>query len=223
MSQIEKNTVSSKSQVTDHIVFENAAGMGKRILFLGNSITRHAAKPEIGWMNDWGMAASAKENDYVHLIMAAVHEKDPDAAFCICQAALWEREYDHGDRVYAMLTQAREFAADVIIMRIIENCPIVGFDKQVFKVEYLKLVQYLNVTGTAKVILTSSFWERDGDDIIQTIAEEMNWHFVYLGDLGNRADMRAEGIFAHSGVACHPGNLGMKNIARRILEKMYKE
>ena len=34
MNQIEKNTVSSKAQVADNILFENQAGKGRRILFV---------------------------------------------------------------------------------------------------------------------------------------------------------------------------------------------
>ena len=220
MRQIEKNTVSAKAQVNDHILFENPAGNGRGILFGGNSITRHAAKESIGWLNDWGMAASEKEKDYVHLVMAAVRQKDPAAVFCICQASPWERAYTEGESVYPLLAPAREFDADVIILRLGENLPIVGLDKQLFKKEYLKLVQYLNVTGKAQVILTTSFWKRDGDDMIKEIADENGWDFVYLGDLGELAEMRADGLFEHAGVAHHPGDLGMQVIAERILDKM---
>ena len=42
------------------------------ILFLGNSITLHG--PYIGWSTegDWGMAASEKSKDYVHLLTTQV-------------------------------------------------------------------------------------------------------------------------------------------------------
>jgi len=42
---------------------ENAAG-GFRIFILGNSITTVT-----GWVHEWGMAASAREKDYAHIII----------------------------------------------------------------------------------------------------------------------------------------------------------
>ena len=40
------------------------AGKGPRVLFVGNSITLHGPRPQIGWTNNWGMAASARDKDY---------------------------------------------------------------------------------------------------------------------------------------------------------------
>ena len=62
--------------------------------------------------------------------------------------------------------------------------------------------------------------EETKSPIILQIAEENGWDFIYLGDLGERADMRADGLFGHSGVAHHPGDKGMEEIATRIWERM---
>ena len=45
---------------------------------------------------------------------------------------------------------------------------------------------------------------------------------VTLDDLGQQPAMRADGLFAHEGVAAHPGDKGMAEIARLIVEAMNK-
>ena len=68
------------------------------------------------------------------------------------------------------------------------------------------------------MILTTGFWRHPADDGIVEIAEELNLPLVKLGDLGEKDEMKAIGLFEHSGVANHPGDLGMKNIANRIFD-----
>ena len=222
MAQIDKNTVESKNQLGKNpfITYENTDGMGKRVLFVGNSITRHAPKSDIGWNNDWGMAASEKDRDYVHLVKKAVLDNDSDATFCICQVAEWERKYKEGEEQIKIFSEAREFDADLIIMRITENCDTKVFDKSIFKNEYINFVKFLDKNSKAKVIITSSFWKHPGDEVLEKIASENRWEFVYMGDLGELDEMKATGLFEHSGVAAHPGDLGMKKIAERIIEKI---
>ena len=54
------------------------------------------------------------------------------------------------------------------------------------------------------------------------IAKEKNYPLVSLGDLGELDEMKAIGKFEHSGVAAHPGDKGMQNIADRIWYEMEK-
>ncbi len=217
-SQIEKNTVDSKNQLkeNEYVFFENPYGKGLRVMFVGNSITLHGVKKDIGWENEWGMAASCKENDYVHLLMSKIRSVGNDAAFCICQVAEWERNYKNGSNMHYLYEGARDFNADVIIARFIENCPLEDFDNALFKNEYKKLITYLNVISTAKIIVTTAFWKHPGDESIREIASEHNYHLVELNDLGETDEMMAKGLFWHSGVAMHPGDKGMKAIADRI-------
>ena len=220
MNQIEKNTVKSDNQVKASTFSFNESGTGTKVLFVGNSITLHGILPDIGWHWQFGMAASAEENDYVHLIMKKFTETDSNAVFKIAQVAKWERGYKNGSDYLENYKDARDFNADIIIMRFIENCPHDNFDNEAFKREYIKLLEYFNPSGKAKVVITTSFWKHKGDSTIMEIGEELGYPVIYLGDLGEDDEMKAIGLFEHSGVANHPGDKGMATIAERIMEKL---
>ena len=219
---LDKNTVEAANQLADTEIvrFYNPNGKGKRIMFVGNSITLHGFRPQIGWYNECGMAASCPEKDYVHRIMADVNKIDSDASFCICQVAEWEVNYKDGESVHSLFEKARQFDADIIVMRFVENCRRADFDEKIFKNETQKLLEYLNPSGKAEIIFTTGFFRHPGDEVITLIAKEQNKPLVPLGDLGDSDEMRAGGLFEHKGVAHHPCDLGMKNIADRIFAVM---
>lgn len=215
-----KNTVKAENQLkkNNSVTFEGDGQL--KIMFVGNSITRHGVKEDIGWLWDFGMAASCKENDYVHRLIKAI-DKKTSAQYCICQAAAWEQNHKNPESVMDIYEPAAEFGADIIVMRIVENCHN-GFDEAAFRKNYTKLIEYLD-TNNAKLILTSGFWKHDiADSCIKDAAEALGAPYVYLGDLGEDPKMRADGKFWHEGVQYHPGDLGMENIAKRIFVELEK-
>lgn len=224
MNQIEKNTVKAENQLGDNhdVTFECTECNGKRVMFAGNSITLHEPKADIGWHNQWGMAASAKEKDYVHVLESHIKGVFPDATFCVCQAYKWERDFANGKLAYPIYEKARDFDAEIIVVRFIENCPWKDFDPAVFKREYIDYINFLNKSGKAKVILTTSFWKHAADSVVAEVSKEMGWPLVVINDLGELDEMKALGLFEHYGVANHPGDLGMKTIADRIFEEIKK-
>ena len=191
-------------------------------MFVGNSITLHGIRPQIGWHNAWGMAASALDRDYVHLLESDIMQLDAEAAFCICQVAKWERSYKNGSAILSEYDAARNFGADIIILRFVENIPKDDYEADVFLRELDVLVNYLNGTGKAKLIISTGFWEHPGDYDIRAYAKGKGIPCVELGDLGENEQMKAIGLFEHSGVANHPGDLGMQNIASRIFKELKK-
>ena len=219
MKEIEKNTVSGDNQMinSSEIYFLGNNNAKKRILVLGNSITRHGPSAEIGWEHDWGMAASSLENDYVHRLYAMLKEKGEDVYMFIRQASFWERNYLNPD-ILLKYKADKNFGADIIIFRLGENVPRENIVH--FKSALEKLIKYLS-NEMCKVVFTTCFWQFDGlDDGIRQVAKETHMPLVELGELGEDPEMKALGLFWHEGVANHPGDKGMEKIAERIFNAL---
>ena len=219
MAQLEENTVAVEHQlkVEQRVRYYNKEGKGIRVMFAGNSITHHTPAPSIGWHYDWGMSASAPEKDYVHLCIAEINKTHPDAAYCVCGAGKWESNWKNGESTYDMYVAAREFCADVIVLRFVENCAKDG-DSAHFMQEYSQFVDFINGSGKVKIIVTTGFWTHPMNDTIRAYAARHGYPLVELEDLGKQPEMKAYGLFEHAGVAAHPGDLGMATIAERILQ-----
>ncbi len=219
-----ENTVKARNQLEQDkfVSFINPEGKGKRVLLLGNSIMLHGVKEEIGWFNEWGMAASKKENDYVHRLAAKIEKTDPDAVYCLCQIAEWERCYMQGAETLKHYDTACSFGADIIIVRLIDNCGRDDFDAEAFEREFDKLLNSLNSKPTDKIVIATGFWAHPGNEILESISEKKEYEFVPIHDLGDNPEMKALEFFKHSGVASHPGDKGMEEIAERIWNKIKK-
>lgn len=189
-----------------------------KVMFVGNSITLHGIRPEVGWYNLWGMAASEESKDYVHLCYRHILQTFPNAQYCICQASEWEMQYRSGNDLLAKYEDARAFCADVIIVKLSANCPRKDFDEAVFLKNYGTLLDYLDKTGRAKFIIATDFYTHPADAMIEKYARERGLAFCALNDLAEIDEMKALGLFAHEGVANHPGDHGMQEIANRICQ-----
>ncbi|MEA1950983.1 MAG: SGNH/GDSL hydrolase family protein [Planctomycetota bacterium] len=196
-----------------------------RILFLGNSITKHGPAPHIGWTGDWGMAASALDKDYVHVVARSLADKNGKAPEVMAVSiAAFERKF--GDyEVAKNLNKALEFKPDTIVMAIGENVsPLKTKQSQaIFKSRLLKLLAAFRADNNPAIIIRSSFWpDKVQDDIFKQCAMEVGGTYVDISSLckdeSNYA--RSERDYKHAGVAAHPGDKGMKAIAEAILKAM---
>ena len=215
-----KNDVPAVGQLkeNDYISYEIIKNADIKLLFLGNSITRHGKAENLGWYGDWGMAASSKENDYVHKLISKLDHNGLKTSACIVNLSEWERTRD----MNLLLTKylpALQFKADYVIVRLGENACL---DKNLneFEVSYKELTDLFFKNG-AKIIITDLFWEFEPfDKFIATLASKKGYTYVMIHDLGNNEKMKAIDKFSHNGVAMHPGDKGMEEIAERIYEKL---
>ena len=199
---------------SDCISFETTENADIKLLFLGNSITRHGKAENLGWCGDWGMAASSKENDYVHKLISKFCQKGIKVSVCIANLSDWERTRNM-DSLFTKYLSALRFNADYVIVRLGENaCP----DKYLseFELCYGELTDLFSRNG-AKIVLTDLFWEYEPfDNFVAELAKARGYAFAEIHDLGNDDEMKAIGKFSHNGVAVHPGDKGMAEIAERI-------
>ena len=218
------NTVKAVGQIdVNKFVSIYKRGGKKRVLFFGNSITRHEPNAEIGWYGDWGMAASSIDKDYVHLIVAELDKKYGKVGYCIAQGAMWEWEYRRSDEVLAEYYSAvKDFDANIVIIRIGENVTAQKHLEQSCKPGFATAVDFLVGKSAEKVIITDMFWYSVYNDCLREVCEEKGYTFCHLTDLEEDERTMALGLFEHKGVAGHPGDFGMQCIADRILEKIFE-
>ena len=218
---IRENTVSARDQLpaSDTVFYLGSPRAPHRILIVGNSITRHGKKPDIGWNNDFGMAASAVENDYVHLLERMVNEETDTALFMIRQASTWERGFTEPNALEDFKAE-RAFDPDILIFRLGENVPK-DADPAQYASALEAFVQYVCPNG--KVIFTTTVWQSESRSApIRALAKKRNEPCIELSEIGTRDDLMAIGKFEHRGVSIHPGDKGMRYIAEKIFEALKK-
>ena len=200
----------------------------RKVLFLGNSITKHGPKADIDWSGDWGMAASAEAKDYVHLVTSGLTAKGGAAPETMVKnIADFERAHAGYD-IAGKLREAIDFQADLIIVAIGENVPALKTPEEqaAFQESVTKLLTALKAGRHSVVLVRSCFWKNAAkDQALQKASAAAGGRFVDLsalaGDEGNYA--RSERPFKHAGVANHPGDKGMAAIAAALLEALGKK
>jgi len=199
----------------------------RRILFLGNSITLHGPKADIGWTGNWGMAASSKDKDYVHLVTHALAEHTgATPEIMVRNIADFERNYATYD-IDGQMKDLFAFDPDLVVLAIGENVPALVSDeaKTQFTAGVMSLLRCALAKRHPLVVVRSCFWpDAAKDEVLRAACQEANGIFVDAGPLGrdpaNAA--RSERTFAQDGVAGHPGDRGMKALADAIVQAVLK-
>jgi hypothetical protein len=194
-----------------------------KILFLGNSITLHGPKADIGWTGNWGMAASSEDKDYVHLVTSALaRQAGATPRIMVRNIADFERNYATYD-ADGQLNDVLAFDPDLVVLAIGENAPALDSleARTRFKAGVMNLLRCALAKRHPLVVVRSCFWgDAAKDQVLREACEEAGGIFVDAGPLGREAAnaARSERSFTHEGVANHPGDRGMKALADAIVQ-----
>lgn len=207
----------------------------EKILFLGNSIAVHPPLVERGWHGNWGMAASALEKDYVHVLAKQINEhtggslriaiadpamKNPDGSAFLGDATvvniadILERKYASYDS--SKLRSQITARPDVVVLQFGENVRMDSFDSVAFTNCLKKLLGDLKESSNPIIFVTSQIYgpNADLDRIKQQIVAEDPEHRVFVDLSAFRTEP------TNNGFLDHPSDQGMKVIADTLFKAM---
>ena len=206
---------SCKKEIKLHRSFKN-------ILILGNSITIHVPDASIGWYGNWGMAATSKDKDYVHVL-----EKLTGVSIQPVNISGWENSPLMFD--LSVLDKHLLNNPDLVLIRLGEN---IRDPKNLYSSLEALLNKIKISNPTAKIMITGTFWlNTHVTAILEDFANQNGLMFVPLSHLARNENISFIGdlIKGEDGlihpvtnqeIADHPGDAGMQKIAEAIALKI---
>ncbi len=203
---------------------ERIGGGAFKVLIYGNSIALHGPKPSIGWTNRWGMAASAREKDFAHLVVANLEARRGERAdFRIRNLATLERNYTADLATFPELADDVSWAPDYVVIAIGENAPTIDETSAPAYTDFLASLTrpLVESANHPRVVLRSPFWRNVAKaQCTERAAALTGARYADASALGDSDENKAIGLFLHSGVANHPGDLGMRRLADIVLAEL---
>lgn len=192
----------------------------KNVVVFGNSIAKHGIAEGL-WWGDWGMAATEREKDFCHLLQKRLGK---DATVEAVSVAPWEREFDDNlDEIYGKYITP---STDAIVVRMGENVT----KPELLEEKTDQMLSYLEKKTKAKIVMTGNFWKNaEKEKALHRAAAKHKIPFIRLDDLDKPPYKETMGgkvggddgqihEIIHEGVAAHPNDKGMAEIARRIFQ-----
>lgn len=215
-----------------------------RIVCIGNSVTQHPYvaqndSPEGYWLQDWGMAASAREKDYAHVLEQKMVSIYGETSLEVYNYNAWETAEASGIPRSTLLPNLdplfegeKGADTDLIILQLGESCTM--FDN--LMQDYIDLINYVHskapnaaIGVTATVIIMDEVRNAAVDNIKQMICQSMSLPYISMSGY-NESMWVGEGtvIYNEQGEATvmsfiqrtHPGDSGMQYIADQIYTVM---
>ena len=220
------NKVNPENQTSfPFLIFGDEKELSFKIMFIGNSITLHERKDDIGWYKECGMAASDINHDYVHLVYKALKEKYPLVNACVLNGGFWEKDYLNESKLKTIIDVVEDYKPDLLVIRIGEN-----FNKEMLVDKESPYIAFNSLISESKkhskrIIVSSMFWAHPVIDMaIKKASQNNNVEYVFLSDIGENRKYAAYDQYKNNAIYCgHPGDLGMQVIADRFLQTIFKD
>lgn len=192
---------------------------------IGNSITWHPINSY--WWGEYGMAASKRENDYVHVLNEKLKGLDSNASFKIAWAVEWERNHNGYDLSY--FDEYFDGDETLVVIRLGENVTSLTN----YEADFRLLVQHIkSLAPNAQIVISGVFMTASSnlaakDTAQKNVSDSEGCTWLSLKELDTTENRNKVGnqVMGDDGqlhaidnqtVADHPGDKGMKAIADAI-------
>lgn len=192
----------------------------KNVVVYGNSITKHGIAKDL-WWGEWGMAATEREKDFCHLLQKRLGK---DAKVDAVNVGGWERDLNSSLDEYFGKYITPE--TEAVVVRLGENVT----KPELLEEKADEMLTYLKSKTKAKIIMTGNFWKNGvKEKALHHAAAKHGIPFLRLDDLDRDSYKEKMGgkvagddgqihEIIHEGVAAHPNDKAMEEIARRIYQ-----
>jgi len=193
------------------------------ILVLGNSITIHPLWSY--WWGEWGMAASVRENDFVHKLQSKIRLVNPDCEITPVNISAWETDHVTYDK--SNFDSYFTTPPNLVIIRLGENVS----DETDFDTSIQGLIDYVKSKApVAKIVMTGTFFADASLNVLLSAAAAANGlKYTELNSLNTAENISYIGAIVYdedgnphavdnTGVAKHPNDTGMSLIADKIYD-----
>ena len=199
----------------------------RNFLVIGNSIAEHGKCRY--WPARYGMAASAIDKDFVHLVEQKLAPYGV-VATVVNMANFEMMSYDRAESL-ALLDKALLKKYDLVIIQLGENTR----EYETFEEDLLDMMNYVTESQGRNVptIFLGNFWQNDElDNIKKRVCQRIKSAYIDLKDIQNNEQYMAGigyqvhdfngNIYSvnHKGVALHPNDRAMEVIANRIVDRI---
>lgn len=193
----------------------------ERVMMVGNSITYKTPEIEVfGWSGSHGVAATFPWRDWVHQTWAgiAAHEGTvPDMYIVSIKTP---------EMPLSMVEKITRYQPQLIIIQWGEVMPLTATVEE-WKAQYAPTALAAQEVG-ARVIAVGIWANESAGDLRHKnqaeAIDQLGIEYIQFDDLHTpETEATVDGVCTHPAICWHPGNLGMKLLAERILQTIYDQ
>lgn len=225
--------MAEQSQLDQHVKCPESSDKTYRVLFVGDSITRHAFNKDtirdLGWSHTSGMGASSAKTDYVNQLVSMI-AKDRNQYVVKCYHT-YGGSGSVADRI-AGLPMVADTKPDLVVLQLGEHDDATT-DPVLFHRQYATLVRQARAMSSKPKVIALGPWslaplDAKGKYTDKTAAVDHEMYIValeeslqYMSVMDFAAIPEAHGWGKSEGVKWHPNDLGHAMYAARLF-RLYK-